>query len=1072
MPQFIAWTAAVASCRDDDILIRKRLLTRVVLWLTRTSQLLYQIRNMAAIDAHRCVKAPASRRQRAAWGGFTYRPKVLRCPSDLVGKRRPLLVGRARNKASRFRFFYPNSRCKGAGIAATMIMRMAIMTKLHYCLRATLLLFALLLPASATAYDIEVDGIFYSITSDTTVKVTYETENYNSYSGNVVIPETVTNNGASYTVTEIGDKAFYSCTNLITVSMPNTITSIGSRNNTGSTFMGCTALTSIVIPDNVSIITGSAFAGCTGLRHVTIGKSITKLRVSRQGRYFYAFQGCDSITTLTWNAVHCSDMGNMGTTNIEQLTIGPEVQSLPDNFVKESKICEVNIPTSVISIGNCAFQQCHYLERMNIPNSVTTIGSSAFAECYGLTNVEIPNSVITIGSSAFASCGNIATLSIGNSVTTIGESAFLNCELLENVDIPNTVTTIGSSAFSGCFSLKSIDIPNSVITIGSSAFSGCSNMQNLTIGNSVTSILEGAFMDCNKICEVNIPNSVTQIGRGAFQGCESLERVNITSIEAWCNISFVNPSSSSLYGVRVETSNPLYYAHHLYLNGQEIADLVIPNSASAINGYAFYGCSGLSSVTIPNTVRTIGECAFYGCSGINSLTIPNSVTSIAYWAFKDCTGLTDAIIGNSLTGIGGNAFSGCSELTSIIVADDNSIYDSRENSNAIIETASNKLIAGCQTTVIPSSVTSIASDAFEGRGRLTSIFIPKTVTSIGVETSVDYSYNQETHSTDTVYRYYYYNPFVGCNALTSIIVEESNPVYDSRDNCNAIIETATNKLFVGCKNTIIPNTVTAIGGGAFNGCTELTEINIPNSVIAIGDRDDSMGAFGGCTGLTKVTLGNSVKTIGDVAFMSCTGLTNIDLPSSLTTIGWAAFAGCTGLTSITIPNSVHFEFSNGYNDYQQFYMCTGLTSVTIGSGITDMGITFLDCPNITSVTCLATMPPTCHRFQQYVNGERIIVVDFDSEVLDQATLYVPAASLEAYQTAFVWREFQHIEPIPVMTGDVDGDGKVSIADVTGLINMLLKGATSAADYPAADVDGDGKITIADITGLINMLLRS
>ncbi len=877
-------------------------------------------------------------------------------------------------------------------------------------IQTTLLLLALLLPA--TAHGFEVDGIFYDITSDTTVTV------LGGQGSDIVIPETVTYNDTTYTVTAIGDNAF-----------------------------ATSEITRVVIGDSVKSVGRYAFVNCTGLKNVTIGKSVPTLRYRKGAAYFYAFKGCDNITSLTWNAVNCTDMGNMGTTNIEQVTIGPEVQSLPNNFVKESKICEVNIPNSVISIGSSAFQQCYYLERMNISNSVTTIGSSAFAECYGLTNVEIPNSVITIGGAAFASCCYITTLSIGNSVTTIGSKAFFEC-----------------------YSLRSIDIPNSVTTIGDGAFANCYSMSGVTIGNSVTSIGGAAFADCKRIEEINIPSSVTQISSGAFRGCENLSKVHITSLEAWCSISFDYPSSMS-ENYRDGTSNPLYYAHHLYLNGQEITDLVIPNSATAINGFAFIGCSGLKSVTLHNSVNSIGESAFMGCRGINSLTIPNSVTSIAYWAFKDCTGLTDAIIGNSLAGIGGNAFSGCSELRSIIVADDNSVYDSRENCNAIIETESNTLIVGCQGTIIPRSVTSIAPEAFEGRGNLTSIFIPKTVTSIGIETYLDYSYNQETHSTDTVYRYYYYNPFAACSALASIIVEEGNPVYDSRDNCNAIIETATNKLIVGCKNTIIPNTVTAIGGGAFRGCTELTEINIPNSVTAIGDRDDFYGAFGGCTGLTKVTFGNSVTTIGDGAFMSCTGLTNIDLPSSLTTIGDMAFAGCTGLTSVTIPNSVNFEFSNDYYDVQQFYRCTGLTSVTIGSGITEMGVTFLECPNITNVTCLATTPPTCHRFQMYVNGERIIVVDFDSEVFDQATLYVPAASLEAYQTASVWRGFQHIEPIPAVTGDVDGDGVVGIADITDLIDMLLNGNVSIETCPAADVDGDGIIGIADITELIDTLLN-
>ena len=195
--------------------------------------------------------------------------------------------------------------------------------------------------------------------------------------------------------------------------------------------------------------------------------------------------------------------------------------------------------------------------------------------------------------------------------------------------------------------------------------------------------------------------------------------------------------------------------------------MTIGNSVTSIGYQAFDGCTGLTSIVIPNSVTYIGGRAFYGCTGLTSIVIPNSVTSIEDWTFYDCAGLTSIVIPNSVTSIGRWAFDGCTGLTSIN--------------------------------------------------------IPNSVTSIG------------------------YNAFFNCPELTSIVVESGNPIYDSRNNCNAIIETASNTLILGCKNTIIPNSVTAISYNAFFNCTGLTSIVIPNSVTSIGQS-----AFAWCSGLTDV----------------------------------------------------------------------------------------------------------------------------------------------------------------------------------------------------------------------------
>ena len=394
-----------------------------------------------------------------------------------------------------------------------------------------------------------------------------------------------------------------------------------------------------------------------------------------------------------------------------------------------------------------------------------------------------------------------------------------------------------------------------------------SSIQNAIIESGVTSLGDYAFDGCTSLTSVTIPNSVTGINYDAFNDCSGLTSVHITDLKAWCNIVFGSSES-----------NPLSYAHHLYLNGKEITDLVIPNSVTSIGYAAFEGCSGLTSVTIPNSVTSIGSIAFEGCSGLTSITIPNSVTiigslafyyctsltsvtipnsvtTIGWGAFSGCTSLTSVTIGNGVTSIEESAFSNCSGLTSIKVESGNDVYDSRDNCNAIIETSSNTLLLGCKNTIIPNSVTSIGSGAFFNCSGLTSITFPNSVTTIG-----DYAFRDCSGLTSITIPQSVTSigsgAFLSCRGLTSIKVESGNDVYDSRGNCNAIIETSSNTLFLGCKNTIIPNSVTSIGGGAFLSCSGLTSITIPQSVTSI-----ERSAFDGCSGLTTIiSLNNTPPT--------------------------------------------------------------------------------------------------------------------------------------------------------------------------------------------------------------------
>ena len=461
------------------------------------------------------------------------------------------------------------------------------------------------------------------------------------------------------------------------------------------------------------------------------------------------------------------------------------------------------------------------IRRVRIPSSVTSIGAGAFEGCTNLTSVTIPDGVTSILGGAFSYCTKLESIVIPQSVTRIGNYAFGACWKLKSVTIPENVMRIGDGAFF-LTDLTEVTIPESVTIIGEHVFSHCKRLKTVSIPDSVTSIGNGALRGCSSLQSVTIPDSVISIGNGAFSGCTSLTSIDIPSrLTSIGSLAFENCSSLNIVKLQCKTVGSWFRRN------TSIKQIIIGDEVTSIGDEAFAGCSNLTSVILSHSLKSIGEWAFYGCSKLESFTIPENVIYIGGWAFYGCSGLTSITIPDSVTSIGEWAFRVCSRLEAI---------------------------------TIPDGVTNIGIGVFYNCSSLVYVKIGNNVTNIGERA------------------------FSKCSSLTSIKVDKANPKYDSRNDCNAIIETSTNTLIVGCKNAKIPKSVKTIGDYAFAGCTDLTFFTIPNHVT----------------------------TIGNYAFIDCTRLLNISIPKSIVSIGEGAFKSCP-LKEVDLPKSAKFE-KNSFNE--------------------------------------------------------------------------------------------------------------------------------------------------------------
>ena len=886
-------------------------------------------------------------------------------------------------------------------------------------------------------------------------------------------------------VTSIGNYAFCACFGLTSIEIPNSLATIGNY-----AFNYCTHLTSIDIPNSVTSIGESSFSSCTGLTSVTIGNGVTGIGKS-------AFSGCKALTSVTIesnafvSATHSSSTSSSAIfgTQVTNYIIGDQVTAIGDfTFYGCSDMTSVAIPNSVTNIGICAFGYCSNLVSVTLGNNVTSIGISAFSYCSKLVSVTMGDNVRSIGASAFRDCSNLTSVRISNGLTILGNYAFSGSTGLTSIEIPDGVTSIGNYAFSSCTGLTSVTIGNGVTSIGESAFESCNKLVSVTMGNGVTSIGKSAFESCSSLTSITLPKGVTNIGESAFQTCSSLASVNIPD---------------GVTSIEKNTFRACY----------DLNSIIIPNSVTSIGNYAFR-TSGLTSIIIPNGVTSIGSCAFELCGEMKSITIGSGVTSIGAYAvsgiaglknvyclaenvptsttdifyntatsatlhvpagsmdaykttspwsnfrtvkvltyyidgiyydlsgtkatvvagdikysgkvvipstvnyngktyevtaiaasaFKDCTSLTAATIPNSVTSIGEDTFKGCTALRTVTINNDALVSESRSYKNPL------STIFGSQVTtyIIGSEVSCIGNSAFYECSSITSIVIPNSVTTINNAafayctglTSIEIPINTTKIAN---------NAFNCCSGLTSIVVAGGNTVYDSRDGCNAIIETATNTLLQGCKNTVIPDNITSIGTNAFTNCTGLTSIVIPSSVTTIGEI-----SFRFCTRLSDVyCYAESVPN----ADPTCFNLSNIanatlhvpagSMEAYKTTKPWSDFYK---IERIKMPEYTITYYVDG-EEYKSYKIEKG-ASIVPEAEPTKEGYTFSGWSEIPKtmpahdITVTGTFTINKYKLTYTVDGE--VYKSFDVEY--GASITPEAEPTKEYYTFSGWSEIPKTMP--------------------------------------------------------------
>lgn len=844
---------------------------------------------------------------------------------------------------------------------------------------------------------------------------TYVTiSNASNYGEEVTVPGVVKYEGKDYTITNL-QNVFTNNQTLKKVTLPKSVTSLEN------TFSGCTLLSEVVNTEQIQRFGGSTFSNCSSL------KSIDMSNCEAIGEY--AFQGCKNLysvnlkkcKTIELNAFSaCSNLQSVGDLS-SCTTIGASAfqacSSLKSidisncNYLESSafqycsRLEEVKLSNQINKIDGCTFDGCTNLKSIDLSNC-TSIGDNAFSGCQSLTSVGNTTLLSSIQGNAFWSCTNLTTIDLSN-CTFVGEKAFSNCAKLSNINL-SKCKLLGNSAFYNCTNLTEVDL-SSCSSLAESVFMGCSNLKTIKGIENFTTIPAYAF-EGTGIETLSLPLCTT-IQNAAFKKCMQLKSVNL-------------PKCETIEGYKLEYDE----AEGAFYSCNNLQEVELPNCIN-IEKYTFCSCPKLKSINIP-VCQTIGEEAFAYCGNLNEVSLPNTIQKLGYKCFNGNTSLTlyaknvPALDRNPGTMAESDTLALGKNVLIIVPEESLAAYQAADVWNTMserifpmgtqfdynVEATAQASTSGLQKAIGEKNLRSVVTLKVKGSINSYDIMVMRN--------KMDNLHHLDLSDADIKSNSYDYytgystqddilgpHSFANLDKLMTVKLPKSVKYIDQAfNNCSQLrsVEMPENLICVG--DTL--DNEWSMGGGAFNNCTNLEEIIFHNCEKIGGN------AFYQCNSLQEITLPKNLKHVGSYAFNYCSQLKDIILPSEVETISDHAFEFCGNLSSIQFPPSLKRIESYAFRD------CSKLSSINL-PGLTSISEnTFSGCSNLTEIKLPSTLERIGNNaFENCSNLNKVytytvLPINIDQNTFTNfkaTTLYVPTQSYDNYYWSTQWGQFKEIK---------------------------------------------------------------